>query len=543
MTRHTAVLILTCTILLSACSDDDAGPTSPSIPHETTLHVAADGSGDYATIPDALAAAAEGDTILLADGEYAGSVHTPIDFGERNLVLRSASGDPAACVIAGPAPSGERALIISGNQDDQTTIEGLTFRNFHYDDFHFPNGGVAYVFKASPRFRGCNFIDNTAENGGAIYLLNASAVFENCEFRGNRATLDVGQWSNGGGGAVYAMYSASEFRSCDFRGNACTGGHINSGAGGGAVRLDDNNSVFLACDFLDNTSFNDGGAVRSSRSAQDFTACVFHRNHTDGTAGALAFNGQALFMAHCDFDSNTAGDVGALGAWAEQEALIERCRFRGNRADHLSGALAADGPVRILGCEFLRNAGTEGGAIGLTGGTGQEIIGGLFVGNAALGSGGAIIIREGAQVRVEHCTFSGNRSDWRGGSLACGPATVDLVSCTIDGDGAPQGAAIFVDSYYSTRFMLERCIITGTEGSSAIATTVALVEVSCSNLWNNAGGDFVGGIEMFADQAGNLSADPLFLAPELLDFSLQAGSPCLDESSACGGMGAWPGGG
>ena len=40
---------------------------------------------------------------------------------------------------------------------------------------------------------------------------------------------------------------------------------------------------------------------------------------------------------------------------------------------------------------------------------------------------------------------------------------------------------------------------------------------------------------------GNFSADPLFCAPDILDFMLQDTSPCAAENNPeCGQIGAWP---
>src|SRR5262245_10820783 len=59
-----------------------------------TLHVPA----DYATLRAALAAATDGDEIVVADGIYQGAHNRNLDFGGKRLTLRSAGG-PANCVI------------------------------------------------------------------------------------------------------------------------------------------------------------------------------------------------------------------------------------------------------------------------------------------------------------------------------------------------------------------------------------------------------------------------------------------------------------
>jgi len=66
-------------------------------------------------------------------------------------------------------------------------------------------------------------------------------------------------------------------------------------------------------------------------------------------------------------------------------------------------------------------------------------------------------------------------------------------------------------------------------------------QLACTDLWGNAGGDWVGPIAGQLGQAGNLSADPDFCDPAAGDFTLAAASPCApDQSGGCGQIGAWP---
>ena len=65
------------------------------------------------------------------------------------------------------------------------------------------------------------------------------------------------------------------------------------------------------------------------------------------------------------------------------------------------------------------------------------------------------------------------------------------------------------------------------------------LNVSCSDIYGNAGGNYVG----IPDQTslnGNISADPLFCDTANGDFSLQASSPCSADSNTCGQIGALP---
>jgi len=110
---------------------DESQDFSLFITGDTTEYtVAPDGSGNYPTIQAAIDAAEDGDTILLADGIYAGVGNMNINLGSKNLVLRSISDDPKSCVIAvEPEPAGHFwGIRINGGQTLGTRIQGITVR-------------------------------------------------------------------------------------------------------------------------------------------------------------------------------------------------------------------------------------------------------------------------------------------------------------------------------------------------------------------------------------------------------------------------------
>jgi hypothetical protein len=56
---------------------------------------------------------------------------------------------------------------------------------------------------------------------------------------------------------------------------------------------------------------------------------------------------------------------------------------------------------------------------------------------------------------------------------------------------------------------------------------------TCCDLFQNAQGDWTGCREDQLGVEGNISADPLFCAPDEGDFTLRADSPCLPERTSC----------
>jgi len=538
MIRGLSFLMILLLVTLVACGADDS--VEPKTPRATTLYVDAVDSGAYSSIMAAVEAAAEGDTILLADGVYTAEGNIDIDFGKLNLVLRSESGNPDSCVIRGSSLVSGRGLIIAGNQDERTVIEGITFTRFYFNDSYFAEGAAVMIFAAAPVFRNCVFQGNVTESGGAVHTYNAAASFMTCIFKDNHAALEMGEINDKGGGAVFSVGSTNLFRSCEFIGNRCTGGNRNFGVGGGAIRLVEDRSEFLGCRFIGNSSENAGGAVRGDGGVLSISASVFLNNRSESTAGALILNEVSLNMAHCDFDSNRAEFFGAVVIGAASSSIVERCRFRGNSTGGVAGALGVAGPVRLLNCEFIHNDGGDGGAISFTNGSGQAVTDCLFIGNTATSKGGAANCDYGAQITFRRCIFAGNDAGWRGGALYLSQSDVTVVECTFSGNAAPDGAAIRAEASGGNQASLERCIIVASRGDMAVACESGTVDVDCSDLWGNSGGDFSGGIAHHAGVGGNIVLDPRFRAPEQLDFRLLMDSPCTDAASTCGRMGALP---
>lgn len=112
-------------ILIACCVVSSFGAVHVLLP---------DGSGDFPTIQQALAAADSGDQILLADGIYLGDENRNLDFLGKPLTLRSQSGNPAMCIIdcsdSGGRPELVRRAFEFHNYEDSTSVvRDLTIAN------------------------------------------------------------------------------------------------------------------------------------------------------------------------------------------------------------------------------------------------------------------------------------------------------------------------------------------------------------------------------------------------------------------------------
>lgn len=163
-----------------------------------TLHVYPDRCGDYPTIQDAVKAAAEGDTILLANGQYVGEGNYEIVVPGGRLCIFSESGDPRSCTIncmkqgrafafgdSGGVPFLSTPLGQGSTRARcETLIRAITITGGLSD----VGGAVFCGDHSRPTIENCVFVGNRAtETGGAIHFRHSTATLTNCLFFDNSA--------------------------------------------------------------------------------------------------------------------------------------------------------------------------------------------------------------------------------------------------------------------------------------------------------------------------------------------------------------------
>jgi hypothetical protein len=215
-----------------------------------TWTVCPDGSGDFTTIQAAINEAGSGDIIELCDATYTGPGNRDIDYLGKAITVRSASGNPEACIIDCQGAGG---AIVFDEVGDESRLEGITITN--------ASGVAVECWNSGPTFVDCVFSENPA---GVVWLFQSffpPATFTNCAFLDN-AGLVVDAMSN----------SIPHFTDCVFAGN--TG--IAISAGFGCVTCEN-------CTFYDNSNAG-SGVVELNQSGGRFYDCTFSGNSADSGA-------------------------------------------------------------------------------------------------------------------------------------------------------------------------------------------------------------------------------------------------------------------
>ena len=209
-----------------------------------------------------------------------------------------------------------------------------------------------------------------------------------------------------------------------------------------------------------------------------------------------------------------------VNPFPETRLEVDGCTFEDN-------AIGID--ARNTGQFWLTNSRFEGGTVCV-----DLRFAWPFIQNCVfVGARNAIYSQEGQADRlIDHCLFV-DCYGFYGAVSAEADGEFLINQCTFDGCGSVDGAA--VSSRLGATVVMDACIVVGGPGLAfgCVAGLPNSFVITCSDLWNNAGGDWhdcgYGG----PTENGNLSADPLFCAPDQGDYGLRTDSPCAPAGNAC----------
>ncbi len=232
-----------------------------------------------------IAAAQNGDTVLLAPGTYSGIGNRDIIVsGPKSFRLASEAG-AATTIIDCHDNSGEnhRAFYFSTGGSSSITVEGITIRRGY---FYLVAGGVL-IENSSPNFKSCVFADNWGHHGGGFYATGSFArpSFIDCRFTRNTAG-DVG------GAGLVRFGADAYFENCLFDSNTALNG---------AFLCYNASPTLVNCRFTGNVTTRSGGAIfLQDNCSPTITNCLFDHNRCDSVGGAIYINERGIVGGSCE---------------------------------------------------------------------------------------------------------------------------------------------------------------------------------------------------------------------------------------------------
>lgn len=312
----------------------------------------------YTTLDAAVAAAADGDRILVYAGTYTASVRP----GQGQLVVEGVDGAAAVVLRASQGPG---VFELWNNVD-------LELRDVTLD------GAGSYpvldVDRGTALLSGVE-VANTV--GSALEVDQGTLELAGCTLRGGTTS---------GGGAHMRVRGNSDVlvTSSVFEDAVATGG-------GGSIHATNGDVVVTSSQFLRNTGV-DGGAIScDTADSCDISDSLFAHNTATASAGALFNDDTDLLLAGNTFCFNRADDGGAVSS-DRSDVLLRYNVYQQNTATGRGGALQIGGPTGdVVNEHFVGNRASEGGAVYHVWGT-TDVVNTLFAANVAdlalTGSGG-----------------------------------------------------------------------------------------------------------------------------------------------------------
>ena len=243
--------------------------------------------GSYQYIQHAIAAARNGDTVLVADGTYTGIYNKNIDFWSKSILVTSESG-PESCVI--DCEFDGRGFQLDDDETLNSIINGFTIVNgFSYDG---AGPAVNLWGTASGTIQNC-IMENCSSlvDSGAIAVAAGHAMIFNCVIANNSTPYY-------GGGLTVNFGGTATVANCLFYGNE-------SESGGGFACSHFSNVTFQNCTFADNTAEIVGGVGRCDPDTHvSLVSCILWGNFPDD----ITKLNDDLTLEYCDIETGYSGD-------------------------------------------------------------------------------------------------------------------------------------------------------------------------------------------------------------------------------------------
>lgn len=350
-------------------------------------------------------------------------------------------------------------------------------------------GGVTNWNTCSPSFTNVVITNNRADVGGGVYNYNLSnPSFSSAEISNNFASLTSG-------GGIFSNNSSFFLNETIISGNVAT--------------------------------LDGGGMYNTANSNATITNTVITQNQAQNGGGIYAYNSIPV-LTDVEISENlaTAGNGGGYYNFASAPVL-ENVSFSGNSATGFGGGMAnwTGAPATLTNCAFTENTAANGGGVFNQDNSDAVFTNTMFHGNQTTGNGGGAYNRQGSDAVYTNCAFINNTANYGGGIYSYDGTAPVLTNVTISANTAlTQGGGITSDS---SSPLVRNTIIYGNEGSDIFNYNEAVPVFTYSLIagtedgWENTG----------TDGGNNITGDPLFVAAEEGDYSLQLLSPARNTGS------------
>lgn len=323
----------------------------------------------FTTIAAALQVAADGDTIDIGEGTYAGGVVL-----EKNVTLKGAGRDrttiqgtnQAAVVrIATRANVAIQAVTITGGGGSQTRVDatggggilnegGLTLTDSIVRENTVPTGVGGGLYSNSSKILkivDSVFSGNRATDGGGLFLRGGDVVIEDTTVSSNRSTRN-------GGGILHQGSETLRLEQCVIRDN-----QADFFVGG----VSSSSELEVVDSTVSGNSAPNGGGLQGGRERLKVVRSTISGNTTRGNGGGIRVGSGGVELVDSTVEKNRAGANGA-GLFTTNDSgavSLRNSTIAGNIASQDGGGIKNDSSqIDLDNSKIIDNqAGRQGGGI------------------------------------------------------------------------------------------------------------------------------------------------------------------------------------
>ena len=299
---------------------------------------------DYPSIQEAIAAAVDGDTVLVLPGTY----FENLSYLGKGITLTGSKPEDWGVVEGTVVDARGEGSVVSLHDEEppSTVLQGLTL-----------TGGTGSVYHVGP-WRG----RESYGGGGVFCTSNSQLTIDRCLIRDNHV---YGGYARGGGVYVGESSRITVVRT-QIEQNTVTS-EIHTGSGGG-VYFDDGDGTIRHSTIADNHAASGGGGLEIDVNAGAVTlvGTKVVGNEAEYAGGVFVIS-SSLRVLGCVFESNHSNRVGGYGGGAMRWTSGSRggmvnCVVSNNTGNGNCGGIDCDtfsSPV-FLNCTFADNSAATG---------------------------------------------------------------------------------------------------------------------------------------------------------------------------------------
>ena len=295
--------------------------------HGATITIGPGAGNDFASIQAGMDAAVDGDTVLVAPGEYL--ITEPITFRGKAITVQSAAGPDETTIRMGtPSDTNRGSVVMFENGETSVSIlDGLTITGGRGSWLPSRStwGGGGILFDASAgTVRNCTVVENTAEYGAGVGVYyGSSATLTSCIIRRNSATISAG--------GVQSVFNST--------------------------------MTMTHCTIVENAAGETGGGgVCGGHSSMSMTHCALVGNTAGKYAGGLFNDNTPMTLSHCTIWGNSAGQLGGgMTCYDGATATVTNSIFWENSAPMGAQIRLSGGAASVLTVSYSNVAGGQVG--------------------------------------------------------------------------------------------------------------------------------------------------------------------------------------